>query len=86
MCKAGDGGPTAIHTMFGWVLSGQTVVADSKRSSTNLVTTHVVQVDAQPEPLNDQLKAFWELETLGVRLDERRSEESCVNIKLVEGR
>ena len=55
------GGPTAIHTKLGWVLSGPIAVGDSNQCSTNLVTTHVLRVDAQPDPLNDQLRAFGSL-------------------------
>ena len=63
----GDGGPMAIHTKLGWVLSGPTDIVGSKQCSANLVTTHILRVDAQTDPLKDQMRAFWELESLGIR-------------------
>lgn len=43
-------------------------VGGSNQCSTNLITTHVLRVDVQPDPLNNQLKAFWEVELLGMQL------------------
>ena len=37
----------------------------------NLVTIHTLRVYTQPDPLNDQLVAFWELELLGIKPNER---------------
>lgn len=65
----GTQGPVAIHTKLGWVLSGPTSSRELTRSSTNLVTTHVLRVDAQPseqESLEKQLQSFWDLESLGI--------------------
>ena len=68
----GAKGPTAIHTKLGWVLSGPIAVRGPKQCSTNLVTTHVLRVDTEPDSLNDQLESFWELEALGIQLNEKR--------------
>ena len=73
VCKI-DGGPTAIHTKLGWVLSGPTSARGSARCSVNLTTTHVLRVQAQPqEPkgLDEQLRSFWDLESLGVQPEEK---------------
>ena len=81
------GGPTAIHTKLGWVLSGPITVKGPNQCSTNLVTTHVLRIDAQPDPLNDQLRAFWELESLGIHPNEKSMyDDSISNIKFREGR
>ena len=81
------GGPTAIHTKLGWVLSGPIAVGGSNQCSTNLITTHVLRVDTQPDPLNDQLRAFWELESLGIQPNEKSMyDDSRSTIKLREGR
>lgn len=40
----------------------------------NLVTTHVLRVNAQPsesKSLDDRLRSFWELEALGIRESEK---------------
>ena len=68
----GNGGPVAMYTHLGWVLSGPIPVDASDACSTNLVTTHVLRVDAGScdTGMDEQLKAFWELESLGVRENE----------------
>ena len=56
------GGPTAIHTILGWVLSGPVAGGTLSPCSTTLVTTQVLGVDTQVDTLDDTLRAFWELE------------------------
>ena len=67
-------GPTAVYTRLGWVLSGPVQGSPPGTSSVNLVTTHSLRVDAYQQQmeseLDDQLKMFWDLESLGVRHDE----------------
>ena len=68
VCR-GNSGPIAIHTKLGWVLSGSIPLRESEQSSVNLITTHVLRADSlQPdlEPLDDALRSFWELESLGI--------------------
>ena len=72
ICKI-EGGPTALHTKLGWVLSGPTAAYHSL-TSVNLVTTHVLRADAQPletTRLDEQLQSFWELESLGIYEEEK---------------
>ena len=40
--------------------------------SINLISTHSLKVGTQPTPrdLDDSLKKFWDLETLGIKEDE----------------
>lgn len=67
--REGDG-PVAIQTRLGWVLSGP--VPDLLCEITcNLVSTQLLNVDAYvPEKsLDDKLKRFWDLESLGVNQD-----------------
>ena len=49
----GAHGPTAIHTMQGWVLSGPAPLVNSKQSFTNLVSTHVLRIDYQSDSLEN---------------------------------
>ena len=67
----GEHGPTAIQTKVGWVLSGPTEPQDVSVNLT-LTSTHALKIDDRPvEPtLDDQLKQFWELESLGIMKDE----------------
>ena len=76
----GDGGPTAIHTKVGWILSGP---ADQLGVSVNLavVSTHTLRIDACPEmepALDDSLKRFWDLESLGIVKEETPMYEKFV--------
>ena len=67
-------GPTAIHTRLGWVLSGPVQGSPPARvTSVNLVITHLLRVDAFQQQtlgkLDNQLKMFWDLESLGIKCD-----------------
>jgi len=69
-----QGGPTAVHTRLGWVLSGPVQGSPLGISSVNLFTTHSLRVDAYRQQqsereLDNQLKMFWDLESLGVMHD-----------------
>lgn len=62
-------GPVAIHTKLGWVLSGPVSAEELTHCSANLVTTHALRVDVQlgePDGLEEQLRSFWDLESLGI--------------------
>ena len=75
VCR-GANGPTAVHTKLGWVLSGPSSHSDPNQCTVNLSVTHVLHAETISEDptctLNDQLRAFWELEALGIR-DEPRT-------------
>ena len=73
-------GPTAIHTTLGWVLSGPIPVGTMKLCTTNLVTTNVLRADTQVESLNNRLKAFSELEFLGIQPDEKTPCDSTLGM------
>ena len=86
----GAQGPTAIHTKLGLVLSGPAPLVNSKQSSTNLISTHVLRVDAQSdsfENLENQLQSFWDLESLGIVQPERTLyDEFCSTVAIENGR
>ena len=66
--RRGSGGPVAIHTHLGWVLSGPVTFSSLHLDTASLVT-HTLRVDAVPQQaknLDDQLKSFWDLESFGV--------------------
>ena len=66
------GGPVAINTHLGWVLSGP--VYESRQmlveSSTHLSHTHVLRLDTEQSeencPLKQELSKFWNIESLGI--------------------
>ena len=69
----GKGGPVALNTVLGWVLSG---TLDSKdiHVTTNHVSNHVLKIDSSTiEPVADrdnemirQISKFWEIEEVGI--------------------
>ncbi len=74
----GFGGPVAMETVFGWVLSGP-VQGFSQRTSANLVSTHVLTVGCeQVVPVNidsqivEKIHEFWDTENLGLSATEDR--------------
>ena len=68
----GENGPTAIETVFGWVLSGP---VDSAPEAFVLTSTHTLRVESSSlltnhkidTPLDSQLQKFWDLEVLGIQ-------------------
>ena len=85
--RRGDGGPVAVRTKLGWVLSG---MVPGQRSSHSLLTTHVLRVDASPhhtENLEELLHSFWNLESLGIEDPESSVlEEFTKTVCFKEGR
>jgi len=81
----GQDGPIAVETKLGWVLSGPVPDAEA---SCSFLTTHVLRVDSHDEvSLNDTLRAFWELESLGISESDRTvHQEFEENISFKDGR
>ena len=89
----GDRGPTAISTCLGWVLSGPTHCLDSCTSAVNVITSHTLKIDSQEvqsqtdEGMDVTLQQFWNLESLGVKGDDRGTLENFdENIIFKDGR
>lgn len=62
--RRGSEGPVAIKTTLGWVLSG---VAEYRNSAISLVNTHTLRVGViSNRELDETLRSFWELESLGI--------------------
>lgn len=88
ICR-GVNGPIAIHTKLGWVLSGPSAHGETGCCAMNLSVTHVLRVDTcSAEPtLEDQLRAFWELEALGIQDKEKTLYDSFTEaVKFENGR
>ena len=85
-------GPTAIHTKLGWVLSGPTNTPIIEHTSSYAVTTHSLRAGSHPmctgtAQLNEQLRSFWELESLGIIEEEKTLyEEFAATIRFQDGR
>ena len=67
----GQSGPTAIHTCLGWILSGPVWSAAELNSLTSQVshTLHIQATNATPS-LDNLVKQFWDLESLGITQNE----------------
>ena len=66
--RRGRAGPIAINTVFGWVLSGPAMSSEQSQASASLLT-HVLRVNSSTQEtltLDDRLKTFWDLESLGI--------------------
>ena len=58
------------YSKLGWVLSGTALASSHSQCLANLVTTHVLRVDVREQEnmsLDEQLRSFWELESLGIQ-------------------
>ena len=86
-------GPVAMETKLGWVLSG--IMTENCYDSASLVNaaTHCMEVlsvseeEQQNSRLEDQLRKFWELESIGISVKEPTVYEKFVDtIKYTGGR
>ena len=69
--RRGQGGPVAIHSDLGWVLSGP-VSFSTQDAPCSTLNTHFLCVDNFPlQMLDDRLKPFWDLESFGISSSER---------------
>ena len=78
-------GPTAINTRLGWVLSGPLAkpTADIDLPVT-VFSTHSLKISSdvrsENEELNNNLKRFWELESLGISTNEQSVYDKFTNM------
>ena len=67
--RRGDAGPIGIQTELGWVLSGP-AKCESHNTTESALVVHTLRVDGNRAPsvktLDDSLKLFWDLESLGI--------------------
>ena len=81
----GSGGPIAVNTRLGWVLSGPAELAGL--TSVNLLSTHALRIDSIEEKIEATLNAFWELESLGVKNEiDPVQDQFTKNIQMKNGR
>ena len=79
--ETGEFGPVAMKTTLGWVLSGPLPQELSSESEVNLTTCHILRLDTSHpfgavseekdgDPLVEEMKKFWELESIGALANE----------------
>jgi hypothetical protein len=65
VCGGNQPGPIALETRVGWVLSGPVEGTHESQSFIGVTTTHVLRVEASCDA-DENLKRFWELESMGI--------------------
>ena len=87
--RRGESGPVAMETGLGWVLSGP-IPHPCAESDVNLVTCNTLKLETtlmHGDPLVDQMKKFWELESIGVLPNEGTVHDKFLDtIRLHDGR
>ena len=87
--RRGSTGPATIHTRIGWVLSGPTCEPSVTKEKSHGLMTHALRVGAyiQPDlPLEEGLRAFRELESLGILMGEKSVyNDFCEHIQFKDG-
>ena len=76
-----EDGPTAVESIFCWILSGVSESNDSNHfdncnSVTNLVLQESIGLPEQEDSLHMLLKGFWETESIGIQDDVLPNEKS----------
>ena len=85
--KADSGGPVALESRLGWVLSGELQnCKETSSTATNFAQTHVLF--AQEQNLSDQVSKFWSLESIGIHLERENSvyQQFEEEIRFTDGR
>ena len=93
--RRGTTGPVAIRTRLGWVLSGPGPPIRTEIPVISLMTTHTLTIGTESpsrdstsnRDLDNQLRLFWELESLGIeRADKSLHDTFRENISFKDGR
>ena len=82
----GTEGPVAVKTTLGWVLSGPTPPTDP---TVSLFATHTLHVgNVSNRELNDTLKLFWDLESMGIQplSNDPVTDYFTSTVRMVDGR
>ncbi|KAK2546895.1 hypothetical protein P5673_033374 [Acropora cervicornis] len=96
--ETGESGPVAMKTILGWVLSGPIPHAPGSGSDVNLLTCHTLRLNTSSfndlnvsrkdgDPLLEQVKKFWEIESIGVSPHEGTVHDKLLDtIRACDGR
>ena len=86
----GQGGPVAVSTKFRYVLSGPVNNVPFEEVVTSFVTAHALKADAMEvtsqEILDNHMKHFYDLETLGISSKEVSVHEEFLDDKKFNGK
>ena len=62
--RRGEDGSVALLIRFGWIISGPMAATSREISAVNLITTHTLRVDVEPDSLkklDECINFFWSL-------------------------
>ena len=83
--RRGESGPAAIHTRFGWVLSGVTPLPRSPNTSHSFVTTHMLKINISQAPRRAWMTFYTRSGSLShSALSPQRKQWVCA-VKLLQG-
>ena len=91
-CRRGEGGPIALESCLGWILSGPVYDCPASASTeVNLTDTHVLTLASnergEERLLEQQVANFWNLESIGISKDELSLYETFQDeIEFINGR
>ena len=91
-CRRGEGGPIALESCLGWILSGPVYDCPTSASTeVNLTDTHVLTLASnergEERLLEQQVANFWNLESIGISKDELSLYETFQDkIEFINGR
>ena len=83
----GESGPVALQTRLGWVLTGPVSSVEQSQTASMVTFALKISTSSSSRELDRQLRAFWDLESLGI-LDQESSlyEQFKRNIVFKDGR
>ena len=84
----GQAGSIAVNTKLGWLLPEPVIAKITHGNNATILTVHTLHIGTGPnEQLDKTLKAFWELESLGIDLDNSTLQNHPIlRVKLKDGR
>ena len=87
--ESGQGGPVAVSTKFGWVLSGSVEnLPREKLSSIQFSSTHVLRTESRvvDDTLQGDLDRLWDLDSVGIRDKDTVLEAFEKNLRFEDGK
>ena len=75
-------GLVALESVFGWLVQGEVTMLNIITEAVDIDVMHVSIGEEQA--LSEQLRNFWEIESLGIHMKEAQSEKEEMAVKMFE--
>ena len=81
-------GLVAVNSKLGWLLSGPLKHETRENKAAVMMSMHsMVSLQNDTETLNSKVEKFWDMDTLGIKEDEKSVYDKCMEaVKFVDGR